>query len=240
MEKQVFLQVTCSWSSSENVEPMSRLGITRTSSLSSPPQFNIATAFIASSPPLTHRTIAAWVLNESSAARANQVHVQVCCPLHSQENIVLTIAPIQFVESRPSYKWPAHNYFYIHWVLAFSMLTHYTHPQVGVKNLCAHRCPLLLPVRVFYSKEKNTEPAFSPSPFSVLQFYNLFTFFFLQRGGGRVHTVSTQKCMTLKQASKWQANINAVPSGVCKEFRATLFISLSQVVCEVYYTSRPW
>lgn len=61
----------------------------------------------------------------------------------------------------------------------------------------------------------------------LLSFYHLF----LQRVEGRVHTASTWKRTTPKQASKWQGDINAQSSGVVKKFRAALFISLSQAAC---------
>lgn len=58
-----------------NVEAMNRLGITQTSFLSSPPQFNTTFTVSSHSPSQTTET---WVLSKCSVARANQMHVQVC------------------------------------------------------------------------------------------------------------------------------------------------------------------
>ena len=149
---------------------MSRQGITQTSSLFSPPQFNTTTAFIAYSPlSPTEQVQFEFSVKAQQPEQSRCMSRFAALYTHRKIHRVLTTALIQFCgESSLIQMTSAHNCFYIHWVLAFSMLTRCAHPQVHVQNLCAHRCLLLLPVRVFYSKEKNTEPAFSPSPVSVL------------------------------------------------------------------------
>lgn len=144
---------------------MDRLGITQPSFLSSPPQLNTITAFTASSHSHSQST-KTWVLSKGSAARANQIHVQDCYPLHSQENRQSYKHSHSSEKRNASYKWPTHNYFYIHCVLVFKMLNPCTHPQACAQNLCDHRCPLLLLVRIL-NQTKKILSQHAPSPFSL-------------------------------------------------------------------------
>lgn len=211
--------------SSEHAEPMSRLGITQTSSLSSPPHSPVQNHNCIYSRLSLHSRNNCSLSSQCSQSKSTSRFAALYT--HRKMYTVLTTALIQFYGetslirmtiTQLSLLLPA--------AVVFSMLTRCTHLK--------HTYKISVPAGALYfsksgssTQRKKIWTQASPPPFSL--FFSYTIFLLSSGGGGRVHTVSTQKCMTLK----WQAKM-------CKKFRAALLISLSPAVCEVYFTSRPW
>lgn len=184
-----------------NVEAMNRLGITQTSFLSSPPQFNTTFTVSSHSPSQTSET---WVLSKGSVARANQMHVQVCY-LYIHKKIE-SLANTQFWgETCLIQKTKIQLFLHILCAGVQRVKPLHTSPSMCTKPLWI-QVPSTSPCQDLLHKAKKCRGSIHPPLFLCSSLLQSFYLVFLHRREGRAHTAFTRKWTTLKQASKRQGD----------------------------------